>query len=94
MISLSSIFQMRHGLLKKRKKRERKDGMPKKHDPKKIGAHEGPSVKKNWTHEGPRKKRIYSGIYTCPHVIQIKGIEIHKRSTPFPPSTFYTRAQS
>ena len=33
MISLSSILQMRHGLLKKR---ERKDGMPKKHDPKKM----------------------------------------------------------
>jgi len=32
MISLSSILQMRHGLLKK----ERKDGMPKKHDPKKM----------------------------------------------------------
>ena len=31
MISLSSILQMRHGLFKKK----RKDGMPKKHDPKK-----------------------------------------------------------
>ena len=30
MTSLSSIFQMRHELLKKEK-----DGMPKKHDPKK-----------------------------------------------------------
>ena len=30
-LSLSSILQMRHGLSKK----ERKDGMPKKHDPKK-----------------------------------------------------------
>ena len=40
MISLSSIFQMRHGLSKK------KDGMPKKHDPKKKGTHEGPSDKK------------------------------------------------
>jgi hypothetical protein len=33
---------MRHGLFKKRKKR--KDGMPKKHDPKK------------WTHQYPWKK--------------------------------------
>ena len=41
---------MRHGISEKR------DGMPKKHDPKKIGTHEGPSVgKKNWTLEGPRK---------------------------------------
>ena len=26
--------------------KKKKDGMPKKHDPKKIGAHEGPNVKK------------------------------------------------
>ena len=30
------------------KKRGKKDGMPKKHDPKKR--------EKNWTHQGPRKK--------------------------------------
>ena len=36
---------MRHGLLKKEKERE-KDGMPKKHDP-----------KKNWTRESPRKRK-------------------------------------
>jgi len=40
------------GYLKKEKKR--KDGMPKKHDPKKR--------KKNWTHESPRKKRRYTII--------------------------------
>ena len=40
------------GYSKKRKKKE-KDGMPKKHDP-----------KKNWTHESPRKKEreIYNNI--------------------------------
>ena len=40
-LSLSRILQMRHGLSKKKK-----DGKTKKHDPKKIGTHEGPSVEK------------------------------------------------
>ena len=38
MISLSSIFQIRHGLSKERERereRDRKDGMPKKHEPEK-----------------------------------------------------------
>ena len=39
MISLSSIFQMRHGLSKK------KDGMPNKHDAKKW-THESPRKKR------------------------------------------------
>jgi len=42
---------MRHGLLKK--ERERKDGMPKKHDPKKMDT--SMSMKK-------RKKKIYIHI--------------------------------
>ena len=62
--------------------------MPKKHDPKKI--------EKNWTHQGPRKKMREKNRYTitlpCPHVIQIKEREIHKRSIPF--SAIHTCAQS
>ena len=55
-LSLSSILQMRHGLLKKR---ERKDGMPKKHDPKNghINVHE----KK----EEREEKYIYIAMSLC-----------------------------
>jgi len=34
--------------------------------------------KKNFVHKGPRKK-INIVILPCPHVIQIKGREIHKK---------------
>ena len=46
-ISLSSILQMRHGLLKKERE---KDSMPKKHDPKKMDT--SMSMKK-------KKEKIY-----------------------------------
>ena len=58
MISLSSILEMRHGLLKKR---ERKDGMPKNHDPKNKGTHEGSSVEKKIGHMKVQEKK--GGIY-------------------------------
>ena len=51
-----------------RKEKERKDGMPKKHDP-----------KKNFGHRRSKKKIINIVILPCPHVIQIKGREIHKK---------------
>ena len=35
--------------------------------------------KKTLDTEGPRKKYIYIVILPCPHVIQIKGREIHKK---------------
>ena len=45
-------------------KKKRKNGMPKKHDQKKLGAHEGPNVeKKIWAHEGPRKEKERIYIY-------------------------------
>ena len=51
---------MRHELFKKK----RKDGMPKKHDPKKIGTHEGPSVEKKIGHmKVQEKKGEYIYIY-------------------------------
>ena len=64
MISLSSILQMRHGLLKK--KRE------------KMACPRSMTQKKTLDTEGPRKK-INIVILPCPHVIQIKGREIHKK---------------
>ena len=48
--------------------------------------------KKTLDTEGPRKKfkKINIVILPCPHVIQIKEREIHKRSVSFhhPPSTY------
>ena len=54
------------------KKRQRKDGMPKKHDPKKMDT--SMSMKK-------KKERKY--IQPCPHVIQIKEREIIKHGVLF-----------
>ena len=53
---------MRHGL-----SRKKKDGMPKKHDPKKIGAHEGPSVEKKIGHMKVQEKKgnIYVAMPSC-----------------------------
>ena len=36
----------------------KKDGMPKKHDPKKIGTYEGPSVEKKIGHMKVQEKKI------------------------------------
>ena len=38
-------------------KKKRKDGIPKKHDPKKIGTHEGPSVEKKIGHIKVQEKK-------------------------------------
>ena len=49
---------MRHGLSKK-------NGMPKKHDPKKIGAHEGPMLKTKFEHmkvQEKERREIYNNI--------------------------------
>ena len=54
-LSLSSNLQMRHGLSKK----ERKDGMPKKHDPKKMDT--SMSMKK----EREEKKDTYIAMSSC-----------------------------
>ena len=80
MISLSSILQMRHGLSKKKWE---KMACPRS------------MTQKKWTQQCPWKKREkkekkYIHIYPCPHVIQIKKREIHKRSISYhhPPSTY------
>ena len=70
---------MRHGLSKKKK---RKDGMPKKHDPKKRKKMDtSMSMKKG------KKRYIYIHVLM---IIQIKEREIHKKSISFhhPPSTY------
>ena len=64
-LSLSSILQMWHGLFKK--KRE------------KMACPRSMTQKKTLDTEGPRKKIINIVILPCPHVIQIKGREIHKK---------------
>jgi len=76
MISLSSILQMRHVLLKKRERE--KMACPRSMTQKKMDT------------SMPMKKRMKKiVILPCPHVIQIKGREIHKRSIPFPSSTIH-----
>ena len=48
---------MRHGLLKKRKKK-RKDGMPKKNDPKK-------EKKMDTSMSMKKRENIYEGVISC-----------------------------
>ena len=59
-ISLSSIFQMRHGLYIY-KKRERKDGMPKKHDPKK----ERKNMDTSMSMKKKEREKIYLAMSSC-----------------------------
>ena len=57
-------------------KKKRKDGMPKKHDPKKIGTHEGPSVEKKIGHMKVQEKKgeyIYINI-AMPSCFPNKGV--------------------
>ena len=66
-LSLSSIFQMRHGLLKKGKKEREKMACPRSMTQKKIGTHEGPSVEKKIGHMKVQEKKgnIYVAMPSC-----------------------------